>query len=73
MQGPYVASRLSLRSEQRQDQPEVGKKPGIGHRYRFLVVVEAQNPAGFFQGNRCELRSVVGVMQKGRTQLDSEH
>ena len=73
VQGPYVTSRVSLGSEQMQDQPEAVKKPKCGLSSCLQGLEELQNLLGSFQGNRCALRSVVGVMHKGRAQPDSVH
>ena len=73
VQGPYVTSRMSLGSEQMQDQPEAVKKPKCGLSSCLQGLEELQNLLGSFQGNRCALRSVVGVMHKGRAQPDSVH
>ena len=73
VQGPYVASHMSLRSEQAQDQPGSGEGPKCGLRSHFQGVNKRRIQLGSVQGHRCVLRSVVGVMHKGRTQPDSVH
>ena len=52
VQGPYVASRISLGSEQAQDQPEAGKKPKCGLSSRLQGLEEVQTPAGFLSGQQ---------------------
>ena len=73
VQGPYVPSHVSLGSEQAQDQPGSGKGPKCGLRSHFQVVNKWRIQLSSVQGHRCVLRSVVGVMHKGRTQPDSVH
>ena len=52
MQGPHVASRVSLGSEQAQDWPEAGKKPKCGLSSRLQGLEEVLTPAGFLSGQQ---------------------
>ena len=47
VQGPYVGSHVSLKSEQVQDQPGSAKGPKCGLRRRFQGLEQAEDPAWF--------------------------
>ena len=51
VQGPYVASRVSLGSEQAQDQPGSARGHKYGFRSRFQGLEQAQDPAWFRDTN----------------------
>ena len=73
VQGPYVASHMSLDSEHAQDQPGSVMEAGVGSGVLFRGFKKRRIRLGSIQGHRSALKSVVGVMQKSRTQPDSVH
>ena len=73
VQGPYVASHMSLDSEHAQDQPGSAMESGVASGVLFRGFKKRRIQLGSIQGHRSALRSVVGVMHNGRTQPDSVH
>ena len=73
VQGPYVASHMSLDSEHAQDQPGSVMEYCVGSGVLFRGFKKRRIRLGSIQGHRSALKSVVGVMQKSRTQPDSVH
>ena len=71
--GAYVASPVSLGSEQAQDQPGSAKGPNVGSGIVFRGLSKHRVQLCSAQYQRYALRGVVDVMHKGGTQPDSVH
>ena len=69
--GAYVASPVSLGSEQAQDQPGSAKGPNVGSGIVFRGLSKHRVQLCSAQYQRYALRGVVDVMHMGRTQPDS--
>ena len=50
-----------------------GRNLNVGSAVVYRALKKCKLQLGSFQGNRCALRSIVGVMHKGRAQPDSVH
>ena len=64
---------LSCRDETYEDQPGSVMEAGVGSGVLFRGFKKRRIRLGSIQGHRSALKSVVGVMQKSRTQPDSVH